>query len=512
MEKIKYMIPAIERWAEKDPQRVCYHTAERDYTYQELSDYSNHLAAHLLKSVPGKAPIVVFGELEFEMLACFLACIKTGHAYIPMETSTPEERIQLIYEVAQPVMTLAVADLPIEVEPRITKKELQTFFTQTGPVKAPPESNWVKGDENYYIIFTSGTTGVPKGVQISHDNLVSFVTWMTTDFHFPAAPRFLAQAPYSFDLSVMDLYPALVLGGSLYPLTKEQIVDFKTLFEVLPQLPFQIWVSTPSFADICLMDPQFAPAMLPQLTQFLFCGEELTHDTAKNLLERFPEVKVFNTYGPTETTVAISGLEITPDILAKYPRLPIGYVKEDSQVEVVDEKLTPVKNGEIGELLISGPCVSKGYLNNPEKTAEAFVTLADGRRAYRTKDAARMMDDGLLLYEGRLDFQVKLHGYRIELEEVDHHLMESQWVKQACTVPKYSAKTHKVQQLVAYVVANKNSFEKPFQLTQAIKKELGESVMDYMIPTRFIYLPQLPRTANGKIDRKSLIKKTNGGQ
>lgn len=346
---------------------------------------------------------------------------------------------------------------------------------------------------------------MPKGVQISHDNLVSFVDWELKAFQLPSQPKFLSQAPYSFDLSVMSIYPALCAGGSLMPLAKEIVEDFKALFAHLPKLGINVWVSTPSFVDICLMAPEFDGQHLQELTHFLFCGEELTKQTAQKLLDRFPNAKVFNTYGPTEATVAISQIQITQDIIDHSARLPIGYVKEDCRVVIIDEGKEQAVN-EVGEIVIVGPSVSKGYMNNPEKTKEAFITY-QGQPAYKTGDAGSLDENGLLHYNGRIDFQVKLHGFRMELEDIDHHLMKVSYVDKATVVPKY--KDHKVQQLVAFVVAKENEFAKEFELTKAIKAELAQTVMDYMIPQRFVYVKELPRTANGKIDRKGLMNEVN---
>ncbi|HDO7760547.1 TPA: AMP-binding protein, partial [Enterococcus faecalis] len=213
---------------------------------------------------------------------------------------------------------------------------------------------------------------------------------------------------------------------------------------------------------------------------------------------------IYNTYGPTEATVAISAIEITQEVLKSVQRLPIGYVKEDTQIYIM-EGMSKLPAGEIGEIVIAGPSVSKGYLNNPAKTAEAFFQL-DGVPAYRTGDAGKLVDN-LLQYEGRLDFQIKLHGYRIELEEVDHHLTNVSYVKQAVVVPKYQG--NKVQQLIAYVVPQAHEFSSDFQLTKAIKQELATLTMDYMIPQKFVYVEQLPLTSNGKIDRKGLMNEVN---
>jgi D-alanine--poly(phosphoribitol) ligase subunit 1 len=239
----------------------------------------------------------------------------------------------------------------------------------------------------------------------------------------------------------------------------------------------------------------------------LFCGEELTHKTAATLKKRFPDARIFNTYGPTETCVAVTQIEITDAALAQYDRLPIGYAKADTRILVVDENGEAVPNGTEGELIIAGPSVSKGYLNNSEKTAKAFFEL-DGQPAYHSGDIGTMDADGLFRYRGRVDFQIKMHGYRIELEEVDHFLAQQQHIKQAVAVPKYD-KEHKVTQMIAYVVPKPNDFESDFALTTAIKKDLQGMMMEYMIPQRFVYQTSLPLTPNGKIDVKSIIKEVN---
>lgn len=497
------MVSIIERIDQQAGNRLVYSDDQCQYTYQDLKEKSDHIAYYLAKYFPNRAPVVVYGGLQFEMLAFFFGAVKSGHAYIPIESHTPSERIRLILQTAQPACILAVDDFDSSISPDMQVLSFNEVLQQ--PIDETLALEPVTKDENFYIIFTSGTTGVPKGVQISHDNLVSFVDWELKDFQLPNQPKFLSQAPYSFDLSVMSIYPALCSGGALMPLAKEIVDDFKALFAHLPKLGINVWVSTPSFVDICLMAPEFDGQHLQELTHFLFCGEELTKQTAQKLLDRFPNAKVFNTYGPTEATVAISQIQITQDIIDHSARLPIGYVKEDCRVVILDEGKEQAVN-EVGEIVIVGPSVSKGYMNNPEKTKEAFITY-QGQPAYKTGDAGSLDENGLLHYNGRIDFQVKLHGFRMELEDIDHHLMKVSYVEKATVVPKY--KDHKVQQLVAFVVAKENDFAKEFELTKAIKAELAQTVMDYMIPQRFVYVKELPRTANGKIDRKGLMNEVN---
>lgn len=499
----KNIIEAIDHWGKVDPERIAYKEKDRCHTYGELYNQSNRLAAYLIKNIKRKQPIIVYGQLQFDMLVCFLAASKAGNAYIPIDAHTPEERIEMILSMANPAMILAVDSWQIATDiPIISSNELVVIQKEGELIK---NYQPVTANETYYIIFTSGTTGTPKGVQISHKNLLSFVNWELNDFNIEEGMNFLSQAPYSFDLSVMDIYPALVSGGSLSPLSREIVDDFKQLFTTLFQLNLEVWVSTPSFVDICLMEPTFNGEQMPELKVFLFCGEELPKLTAKKLLERFPKSHVFNTYGPTETTVAISGIEITDDILAEYKRLPIGYVKQDTNIYIMEED-KELSLGEVGEIIIAGPSVSKGYMNNPLKTEEAFFNYKE-QQAYHTGDAGKILPSGLLIYEGRMDFQIKFHGYRIELEDIDHHLADVSYVEKATIVPKYN--NHKVQQLIAFVVVKEQPFEREFQLTKAIKEELSQTVMDYMIPQKFIYVDQLPLTTNGKIDRKGLINEVN---
>ncbi len=500
----KTIVESIDWFGRNEPDRVVYQSDVTKHTFGELKEKSDAIAHYLIKHLADDGPIIVFGNLEFEMIVSFIGVVKSGHAYLPIEEHTPSERIESIIRVAQPSLVISVGDWLLESVdlPVISKSDLDRIAKESAQDELTVTTN---GKDNFYIIFTSGTTGEPKGVQISHDNLRSFVEWTLADFNIRKGTRFLAQAPFSFDLSVFSIYPALVSGGSLKPLEKSVIQDFKQLFLTLAHLDIDVWVSTPSFMDICLMEPSFDEQHVPELTTFLFCGEELTKKTAHELLNRFPHAKIYNTYGPTEATVAISSVQITQEVLDRYERLPIGYVKSDTRVLITNEG-AQVPEDQTGEIIISGPSVSKGYLNNSEKTQKAFFRYED-QPSYHTGDAGRMTKEGLLFYEGRIDQQVKLHGYRIELGDIEHHLLMDQRVKQAVVVPKYQGT--KVQQLVAFVVLEKPAGQPNFQLTKAIKAGLANTLMDYMIPQKIIYVDLLPQTVNGKIDRKKLIAEVN---
>ena len=509
---IQDMIEAIEHFAQVQPDFPVYDILGQVHTYGDLKKDSDSLAAQIDRlGLPDKSPVVVFGGQEYEMLATFVALTKSGHAYIPIDSHSALERVAAIVEVAEPSLIIAINDFPLAdvATPIFSAEQVQTAFREGAPYEL---SHPVQGDDNYYIIFTSGTTGKPKGVQISHNNLLSFTNWMITDkeFETPERPQMLAQPPYSFDLSVMYWAPTLALGGTLFALPSAVTQDFKRLFETILSLPIAIWTSTPSFADMALLSDDFNSQKLPQLTHFYFDGEELTVKTAQKLRDRFPQARIINAYGPTEATVALSAVAVTDEMLQNCKRLPIGYTKADSPTFVIDEEGQKVPNGQQGEIIVCGPAVSKGYLNNPEKTAEAFFEF-EGLPAYHTGDVGSMTDEGLLLYGGRMDFQIKFNGFRIELEDVSQNLNKSKYVESAVAVPRYN-KDHKVQNLLAYVILKDGvaeQFEREIDITKAIKEDLQDIMMSYMMPSKFLYRETLPLTPNGKIDIKGLISEVN---
>ena len=506
------MIEAIEHFAQVQPDFPVYDILGQVHTYGDLKKDSDSLAAQIDRlGLPDKSPVVVFGGQEYEMLATFVALTKSGHAYIPIDSHSALERVAAIVEVAEPSLIIAINDFPLVdvAAPIFSAEQVQTAFREGASYEI---SHPVQGDDNYYIIFTSGTTGKPKGVQISHNNLLSFTNWMITDKEFatPERPQMLAQPPYSFDLSVMYWAPTLALGGTLFALPSAVTQDFKQLFETILSLPIAIWTSTPSFADMALLSDDFNSQKLPQLTHFYFDGEELTVKTAQKLRDRFPQARIINAYGPTEATVALSAVAVTDEMLQNCKRLPIGYTKADSPTFVIDEEGQKVPNGQQGEIIFCGPAVSKGYLNNPEKTSEAFFEF-EGLPAYHTGDVGSMTDEGLLLYGGRMDFQIKFNGFRIELEDVSQNLNKSKYVESAVAVPRYN-KDHKVQNLLAYVILKDGvaeQFEREIDITKAIKEDLQDIMMSYMMPSKFLYRETLPLTPNGKIDIKGLISEVN---
>ena len=481
------LIEQIDQWSRKTPERNAQISEGQTLTYAELARQSNALAESLSQQLPNDhAPIAVQGHKEPEMLIAFLGIVKSGHPYIPLDSSLPSQRVEKILETAEASMLL-------------TPDKVKELVSQTKEDSSGFQNHHPAIDDAWYIIFTSGSTGEPKGVVITCGCLESFIHWISSEHHFAEGETFLNQAPFSFDLSVMDLYSSLVSGGTLFSLTKDMLADPKRLFQGLSHSEISFWVSTPSFAQFCLTEPAFKEQMIPQVKKFWFCGETLAPEVAGSLLERFPKAEVWNTYGPTEATVATSSIRITKEIIKLYRPLPVGRPKPDCEIHIL-ENGADVKTGERGEIVIAGPNVSTGYIHRPDLTERAFYQI-NKMRAYRTGDLGHSQD-GYLFFDGRMDFQIKLHGYRIEIGDIENNLHALTSVRDAVVIPVM--KNNKADYLAAFVVLKERMDKSDFEITHTLKRELSGRLPDYMIPRKFIFVEQFPMTNNGKADRRKL--------
>jgi D-alanine--poly(phosphoribitol) ligase subunit 1 len=482
------LLATIDRWGAIAPQRPAHISGDRTLTYGELRAQSDALAAWLTQKLgDNRAPIAVHGHKENEMLVAFLGAVKSGRPYVPIDSSIPVQRVESIIRNANAALTLT---------PEAVREALASPVADAHP-KA------VAAEDPYYIIFTSGSTGEPKGVVITLNCLTTFVVWTLGEQKFPELNEtFLNQAPFSFDLSVMDLYSSLASGGTLFSVTKEAIANPKLLYQAFAKSGITTWVSTPSFAQMCLVEKSFGPAMLPQIRRFWFCGETLANETAAQLLDRFPDAEVWNTYGPTEATVATTSVRVTREVLAQYSPLPVGYVMPGTRLAIMDEKRVEVPEGERGEIVIIGPNVSPGYLGRPDLTEKAFFAT-DGTRAYRTGDWGRTRDK-LIFFEGRMDGQIKLNGFRIELGDIESHLRSLPQISDAVVL--VAEKNGKPDSLAGFVVLRERGSGSDFDISLQFKKQLAERLPNYMVPRKFWFLETFPMTANGKADRRKLAE------
>ena len=488
----------IEQIALQNPSKVAFSCRDGRLTYGELKQYSDNLAQHIIGlSGNNKQPIIVYGHKQPLMLVVFLAAIKSGHPYIPVDFATPKERVDVIIENSKASLLFCIS--PLEVT------QLIKTYTDTDVLQIAQQPNNVSdlpkiaqgGD--VYAKYTSGSTGVPKGVRITHTNLEYFIDWAQEIFTFKESDIVLNQVAFSFDVSVIDLYLTLSHGGTVWVVDKEMILKPKLLFDAFVNSGISIWVSTPSFVEYCLIDRSFNSNLLSKLKTFILAGEVLSNECVRKILARFPGSKVFNGYGPTEATVLTSAIMVDETILNKYNPLPIGFPPPYLDIEIasttIDSDDEPNKKGEI---IIKGGAVSPGYLNDPVRTAQSFYNEGN-TRCYRAGDIG-YFDQGMLFYCGRVDNQIKLSGYRIELEEIECKINSIHYVNRAVVLP--NIQNGKCISLTAIVVFNQLKQE----VNTKLRTDLLKLLPSYMIPNKFIEMEKMPITANGKIDKDELRK------
>lgn len=524
----------IAEHAKATPDRMAVVTDDgRQMSYAQLEQVSDSIAAYIGQAVEqaaldARVPFVVYGHKDPYMVATFVGCLKSGHPYVPIDKhSVPLERAvgiigqigaTLVFDLSADgeeedgshALKDAVSQLDAQLVDLAALRELPVASTSS--VDAFPG---VCGENLAYILFTSGSTGTPKGVQVTADCFDNFCQWAMT-LGSNQAPRdgaiYLNQAPFSFDLSVYELSQSLFGGGTLYCLTKASQDDARLMLENLASSQATIWVSTPSFAELCLANPEFSSELMPQCRLFLFCGEALRNTTAARLQERFPEGIIVNSYGPTESTVAVTATVVTPEMSAAAEPLHCGVPRQGTRIVIARNTddgcgYEAVATGELGEIVIEGDTVAKGYFHRDDLTEKVFgETDHEGSvvRTYRTGDEGFLDEDGNLHCRGRIDLQVKLNGFRIELGEIEQHLVELPEVKEAAVimVTKDSGAAH----LEAHVVSSGPREDSDFREGLSLKGRLKETLPHYMIPKKVVFHEALPMTPNGKLDRKALAR------
>ncbi len=480
---------------------------EETITFRQLWEYSDVLAGYMKEKCRTKAPVVIYGNKETEITLLMLAALKSGRAYVPLDITFPASRVETIMgDVENELLfnfTKEELHLPENCD-CIGKEELRGIIGAGSRTAAGPD-DYVGDEDNCYILFTSGSTGKPKGVQIKKRNIVNFTSWFSGTCELsPGKQVVLNQVSYSFDVSVIPLYIYLAMGKTLFSIDKEMLDNTRLLFDYLKDSHIAAWVSTPAFLEICSFDDSFDDGMLPELENIILAGEVLTKKLVRTLHQKFKNAKVVNGYGPTEGTVLLSACEITDEMLDDEESLPIGRILSDGEYQIVKEDGEQAAPGETGELVVVSDSISKGYFKNPEQTEKVFFDSADGRRGYRTGDLV-FEKGGLLYYVARKDTQVKLNGFRIELNDISSNLNDLELVNNSVALPAY--RDGRVSYLAAFVVLERRPEGlSDLKIGIELKKQLKERIPSYMVPRKVIILEKFPMNINGKIDRKKLTE------
>jgi amino acid adenylation domain-containing protein len=489
----------FERQAAQTPDATALVFENESLTYRDLDERSNRMARHLIGM--GAGPEILVGiamDRSLDLVVALLAIMKAGSAYLPLDPTYPQRRLELVIDDAQPTVI-------------VTQQRFATLFPPDQRVLCVDDaSDAIACESNErldrrtssanaaYVIYTSGSTGKPKGVVVEHRNAVSFFTAMDHIVGDRPPGIWLALTSIAFDISVLELFWTLTRGFEVI-LQGDEKSSSGSRYSVganIRRHGVTHLQCTPSLLRILIGDRDTASA-LSGLQKLLLGGEALPVSLANQVGQLFSGA-IFNMYGPTETTIwsTTYRLDSTASIV------PIGRPIANTQTYVLDERLAPVPIGATGELYIAGEGVARGYLRRPDLTDEKFVpnpfTDAPGARMYKTGDIARYLPDGNLEYLGRADFQVKIRGFRIELGDIEAVLERHAGVRQAVVTALEERPGD--QRLVAYLVFTSGSSPSAGELRSFVRENLPEQ----MQPSALVALKDIPLTANGKIDRKAL--------
>ena len=477
-----------------DSLALCFEQQELSYT--ELNRQANQLAHFLIASGADRnQPVAVCMQRSVELVICLYAILKSGAAYLPLDTSSPQGRLQdMLDDAGAPVLiTDNDAGVPaLEAKHKIIYTDIQEKLNDQ------PETNptiMSSDDDLAYVIYTSGSTGKPKGVAVPHRGVINRLLWMQDAYPLTDKDVVLQKTPYSFDVSVWEFFWPLFTGAKLVIAKPDGHKDPDYLCQLIQQQKVSTLHFVPSMLGLFLSNKS---ASACHSLQTVFCsGEALKVEHSRQFFSSLPNSRLINLYGPTEASIDVSVWECKKE--HAHSRIPIGKPIANTQLYILNEFHQPVATGVPGELYIGGAGLAKGYLGQATLTAERFIDSpfvnTPGEKLYKTGDKVRFLPDGNIDYLGRMDFQVKLRGLRIELGEIENQLDSLAFIKESVVV---LATHNNEQHLVAYISSDED-VESVF-----IKKLLANKLPDYMLPSAIIRLAELPLSPNGKVDRKAL--------
>ncbi|MFN7949394.1 MAG: amino acid adenylation domain-containing protein [Blastocatellia bacterium] len=525
----------VEAQAQRSPQALGIVFADEIATYHEINGRANRLAHELRRRGVGPETLVgVCLDRSPELVIALCAILKAGGAYVPLDPSYPSERLAVMLADSQARIVITQSNLKAHLKSQISdlKSEIELLCTDRDlPAIAPhnaenPDSG-VTEDNLAYVIYTSGSTGQPKGVMIEHRGICNQLQWMQQQYPLTADDAVLLKTPFSFDLSLYELFSPLMAGARQVIAAPGRQNDPAYLTELIRRERVTTLFMVPSHLQLLLEHPGFAAC--DSLRRVFCSGEPLPLALQKRFFDRMPRhTTLHNLYGPTEASVEATFWDCERRTRRQF--VPVGRPIANYQIYILDEHLSPVPVGESGELCIGGIGLARGYLNQPELTAEKFILwksevgsrkseaerqMADGTetaaslpadyrlpttdyRLYRTGDLARWLPEGIIECLGRIDFQVKIRGHRIEPGEIETTLTTHPTVRECVVVAREDEPGHK--RLVAYFAAAPEATPVISELRELLRQRLP----DYMIPAAFVRLDAFPLSPNGKLDRRRL--------
>ncbi len=478
----------------QSPDNVAIAIEDRRLTYTELNERANQLARHLREEngVGAGSVVAVLADRSELWVIALLGTLKAGGVYLPVDPEYPEERIRfMVDDAGAKALLVHSAHLPLltslhEIPMFALDFQLDTLET----AKDTPAAGLRPGDAAY-IIYTSGSTGQPKGVVVEHGGFVNMVQYHAKAFGVDSSDRLLKFYSSSFDSSLFEVFVALLSGATLVLTDKETIKDPSRISGYVEAMGVSMITAPPIY--LRTLDRR----KLAGVKRIVSAGDNANVEDARAFAEI---VSYINSYGPTETTVCVTHYRVDP-AAAYGTRIPVGKPIDNVSIYLLDERMRLVPEGCIGEICIAGVCVARGYLNRADLTAATFVAhpFAVGERIYRTGDLGVWLPDGNLELVGRRDTQVKIRGYRVELGEIVAHLVQHDGVREAVVLLLAGEEQSGDKKLVAYVTSSSREMS-----ASLLREYLKERVPEFMLPSAFVLLEEMPLTANGKINHKAL--------
>jgi amino acid adenylation domain-containing protein len=487
----------FEAQAARTAEAVAVVFDDERFSYAELDRRANQIARDLLAcGVRVETKVGVCAERSFEMVAALLAILKAGGAYLPLDPDFPKERLAYIIDDAEPLIVLTQERLRERLPDGVRTLSLDADAHSLSGESSERLDVGVRPSNLAYVLYTSGSTGAPKGVELTHAGVVRRLEWMQDRFGLSAEDCVLQKTPYTFDVSVWEFFWPLLAGARLVLAPPGDHRDPKRLSEIIEREGVTTLHFVPSMLQAFLDCPDLP--RLESVRRVLCGGETLTAD----IRDRFHaalSAELHHLYGPTETSIDVTAYACGRGV--DETRIPIGRPLWNTQIYLLDEQYDPAPIGVAGELYVGGAGLARGYLGRPALTAERFLPNpfgGSGERLYRTGDLARYRADGNIEFLGRIDHQVKVRGFRIELGEIEAALVRLSAVREAAVLAREDLSAEK--QIVAYLVGATGADLEPADLRTALRRSLPE----YMIPAAFVTLDALPLTTSGKVDRKAL--------
>jgi len=512
----------FEAQAARTPDRLAASFEDAAWRYTELNGRANALAAALARRGAGPETVTaLFGERNLDFLAALLAVLKTGGAFLPLDIDNPPQRLTKVLEIAAPRAVL-VADtlcerwtetaalLPEDRRPAALPLAAEGSLSENPPCRAD-------ADHLAYVIFTSGTTGTPKGVMIRQAGMVNHLLAKIEDLNLGEADAVVQNAPQSFDIAIWQFLAAPMVGGRVHVVDRDTARDPGLLIDTANDAGATVLELVPAMLRVVLeeIERRETPPVFADLRVLMLTGEALPPELCRRWLARYPSIPIVNAYGPTECSDDITHHWVAEPPAESALLTPIGKAVANTQLYVLDRRLEPLPRGCYGECYAGGTGVGRGYLGEPALTAASFVpdpfSKTAGARLYKTGDLTRYCSEGegpagALEFHGRLDHQVKIRGFRIETAEIERVIAGSEAVADALVMARQA--DNGAPQLVAYLTpaappADDADLQDAVPL-EPLRARLQALLPDYMMPAAFAILPRFPLTPNGKIDRKAL--------